>query len=519
MRTIILNAGERLTPELLRREGALPKKIEEAAADIIAAVRAEGDEAVCRFAHDFDHVDLEEFRLPAEVFDAALDNVDDTFRAALERAARQIREFHEREVQQSWFTTRADGTMLGVKVTPVAAAGIYVPGGRAQYPSTVLMNAIPAKVAGVERVVMVTPPQADQIDGPTRGISPYTLAAAKLAGVDEVYLVGGAQAVAALSYGTEQIPRVEKITGPGNAYVAAAKRLVSGDVGIDMVAGPSEVCVLADATAKPMVVAADLMAQAEHDPLAACYLVTCDAAFAEEVQRGIEVLVAQSPRADITRASLTDHGVVVVAADLADAVEAVNAIAPEHLELHCADALGLLGGIRNAGAIFVGAWSSEPLGDYVAGPNHTLPTGGTAKFSNPLSVDDFVKKSSVICYTPQGLLSDAPATQRLAEAEGLWSHALSAGLRRRVLEQGEDSVSYDALAAADLTAVAWPGDAATTVAAGVTGDDAAEATDAERASRVATVAKVAAATAASVAVAAAGVAAGTVAAAVKAKRG
>ncbi|MBS6406529.1 MAG: histidinol dehydrogenase, partial [Collinsella sp.] len=258
-----------------------------------------------------------------------------------------------------------------------------------------------------------------------------------------------------------------KITGPGNAFVAAAKQIVSGDVGIDMVAGPSEVCVLADATAKPMVVAADLMAQAEHDPLAACYLVTCDEQFAREVEAGIDILVAQSPRAEITRASLDNEGTIVVAADMAAAVEAVNTVAPEHLELHCKDAMGLLGGIRNAGAIFVGAWSSEPLGDYVAGPNHTLPTGGTAMFSNPLSVEEFVKRSSVICYTPEGLLSDAPATQRLAEAEGLWAHALSAALRRRVLEQGEDSVSAESLAAADLTKVAWPGDATATVAEGV----------------------------------------------------
>ena len=500
MKTITLQPGERLDAAQLTREGVLPAKIQQAAADIISAVRAEGDEALKRYSHDFDRVDLPAFRLPQDVLDSALDHVDETFRAALEKAAAQIRDFHQREVQQSWFTTRADGTMLGVKVTPLASAGIYVPGGRAQYPSTVLMNAIPAKVAGVERVVMVTPPQADDLANGGSGISPYTLAAAKLAGVDEVYLVGGAQAIAALAYGTDQIPRVEKITGPGNAYVAAAKRLVSGDVGIDMVAGPSEVCVLADATAQPMIVAADLMAQAEHDPLAAPYLVTCDAVFAQKVQEGIETLVAQSPREEITRASLDNEGCVVVAADMDAAVDAVNTIAPEHLELHCADALGLLGQIRNAGAIFVGAWSSEPLGDYVAGPNHTLPTGGTAKFSSPLSVDEFVKKSSVICYTPTGLLADAPATQRLAHAEGLWSHALSAGLRRRELEQGADAVSYGSLADADLTAIAWPDDAAATVAAGVTGDDAAEAQAADDASAPASrAARVARAVAAKVA--------------------
>lgn len=467
MKTVQLGAGERLTVLNLNREGAVPLKITRAAQDIIEGVRASGDEALRRYCKDFDGVEVDEFRLPQERIDAALDNIDPAFLAALEKAAEQIRDFHQREVQQSWFTTRADGTMLGVKVTPVRAAGIYVPGGRAQYPSTVLMNAVPAKVAGVERVVMVTPPQRDG------GISPYTLAAAKVAGVDEVYTVGGAQAIAALAYGTQSIPRVEKITGPGNAYVAAAKRLVSGEVGIDMIAGPSEVCVLADAFANPAVVAADLMAQAEHDPLAACYLVTCDAQFATEVERAVEVLVAQSPREDITRTSLDNEGVIVVAADMDAAVDAVNTIAPEHLELHCENAMGLLGSIRNAGAIFVGAWSSEPLGDYVAGPNHTLPTGGTAMFSSPLSVDDFVKRSSVICYTPQGLMNDAPATQAMARREGLWAHALSAGLRRRVLQQGEGSVSTDALQGEDLTAVAWPDDEAAVVMRGAALDAAA----------------------------------------------
>lgn len=470
MKTITLAPGERLSSAMLEREGAVPAKITQAAQEIIDTVRAQGDEALRRYSLEFDGVEVESFRLPDEVLEGALEGLDPSFVAALEKAADQIRSFHEREVQQSWFTTRPDGTMLGVKVTPVAAAGIYVPGGRAQYPSTVLMNAIPAKVAGVERVIMVTPPQRGA-EGACP-ISPYTLAAAKVGGVDEIYTVGGAQAVAALAYGTESIPRVEKITGPGNAYVAAAKRLVSGDVGIDMVAGPSEVCVLADGTAEPAVVAADLMAQAEHDPLAACYLVTCDAAFAAQVTSALEVLLPASPREEITRASLDNQGTVVVASDMEGAIEAVNTIAPEHLELHCADALGLLGKIRNAGAIFVGAWSSEPLGDYVAGPNHTLPTGGTAAFSNPLSVDDFTRRSSVICYTPQGLMADAPATQRLAEAEGLWAHALSAGLRRRMLEEGADAVSADALSQVDLTAVAWPGDAVKTVQDGAAPDNA-----------------------------------------------
>ena len=465
MKTIVLEPGERLQLAQLIRKGVLPESVVASARDIVAGVRARGDEALRDYSKRFDGVELGCLRLPQEVLDGALDAVDEPFRAALEKAARQIRDFHARELEQSWFTTRADGTLLGVKVTPVRAAGLYIPGGRAQYPSTVLMNVIPAKVAGVERIVMVTPPQRDAA-GATGGISPYTLAAAAVAGVDEIYTVGGAQAIAALAYGTESIAPVDVITGPGNAYVAAAKQLVSGDVGIDMIAGPSEVCVLADATAEPAIVASDLMAQAEHDPLAACYLVTCDVAFAQRVREAIEALIAQSPRADITRASLDNEGTIVVAADLAAAVDAVNTIAPEHLELHCADALGLLGSIRNAGAIFVGAWSSEPLGDYVAGPNHTLPTGGTARFSSPLSVSDFQKRSSVVCYTPKGLLADAPATQELAEGEGLWAHALSVGLRRRLLAQGPDAVDTGALASEDLTGIAWPADNAAVIAEG-----------------------------------------------------
>lgn len=450
MKYVELAAGESLTEEMLTRQGVLPENVMQSASGIVARVRAEGDAVLRELSAKFDGVEVDDFRVPQEVLDAAADRVDPQFMEALAQAADQIRDFHEREVQQSWFTTRDDGTMLGVKVTPMASAGIYVPGGRAQYPSTVLMNAIPAKVAGVKRVVMVTPPQKDG------GLSPYTLAAAKLAGVDEVYTVGGAQAIAALAYGTESIPKVSVVTGPGNAYVAAAKRLVSGDVAIDMVAGPSEVCVLADATADPMIVAADLMAQAEHDPLATSYLVTCDVDFAREVERYADELMAESPREEITRASFDDLGVIVVAPTMEQAVEAVNVIAPEHLELHCKDAMGLLGSIENAGAIFVGAWSSEPLGDYVAGPNHTLPTGGTAVYSNPLSVDDFVKKSSVVCYTPQGLLADAQAAQTMAQAEGLWAHALSVGLRRRLAEAGEDSFGESRPAAAEAGAIAWP---------------------------------------------------------------
>ena len=447
--------------EILNRDIRAEASVEATVDAIIADVRARGDAALKDYALKFDHAQLDELRVSQAEIDEAFEAAGEDFVTTLKMAAANIRAFHEHQVHKNFVMNDTPGIVLGQKYTPIEKAGVYVPGGTAAYPSTVLMDVIPAKVAGVKEIVMTTPA------GPDGKVNPSILAAAVIAGIDKIFKTGGAQAVAALAYGTETIPRVDKITGPGNAFVAAAKQIVSGDVGIDMVAGPSEVCVLADATAKPMVVAADLMAQAEHDPLAACYLVTCDERFAREVEAGIDILVAQSPRAEITRASLDNEGTIVVAADMAAAVEAVNTVAPEHLELHCKDAMGLLGGIRNAGAIFVGAWSSEPLGDYVAGPNHTLPTGGTAMFSNPLSVEEFVKRSSVICYTPEGLLSDAPATQRLAEAEGLWAHALSAALRRRVLEQGEDAVSAESLAAADLTKVAWPGDAVATVAEGV----------------------------------------------------
>ena len=450
MRTIELKGGRRLTTADLKRAGSLPAEVIDAATRIIDDVRKRGDVAVREYCNRFDGACPASFRVPDELLERALELVDPAFLEALELAHAQIRDFHEREVEQSWFTTRPDGTVLGVKVTPVPSVAVYVPGGRAQYPSTVLMDTVPAKVAGVPRVVMITPPQRDG------SLSAYTLAAAAVAGVDEVYAVGGAQGVGAVAYGTESIPAVSKIVGPGNAYVAAAKRYVSGDVGIDMVAGPSEVCVLADSTADPAVVAADLMAQAEHDPMATCYLVTCDPDLPARVLEAVEALVAQSPRADITRSSLNDNGVIVVAESLEAAVDAVNVIAPEHLELHCEGAFGLLGSIQNAGAIFVGPWSSEPLGDYVAGPNHTLPTGGTATFSNPLGVYDFVKRSSVIAYSPEGLLSDGPAVQTLAQAEGLWAHALSVGMRRKLLAGASERFDDPVAACADAMPCAWP---------------------------------------------------------------
>ncbi len=310
MRRITLAAGQALTQADLNRSGALPREVMESAAAIVDDVRERGDEAVREYCQRFDGACPSEFRVPQELVDAAPGMVDAEFLSSLRRAYRQIREFHERQRENSWFETRPDGTILGVKVTPLDSVAIYVPGGRAQYPSTVLMDAVPAKVAGVRRVVMVTPPQHDGT------LSAYTLAAASVAGVDEVYAVGGAQAIGAVAYGTESIPRVDKVVGPGNAYVAAAKRHVSGDVGIDMIAGPSEVCVLADASADPVVVAADLMAQAEHDPMASCYLVTCDPSLPDRVLDAVERLVSQSPREKITRASLDDRGGRYVASGL-----------------------------------------------------------------------------------------------------------------------------------------------------------------------------------------------------------
>ena len=423
MKTIKLAPGERLVTNQLNRKGVLPQNIVDAARDIVANVRANGDAAVRDYCPRFAGVELQSFRLPQEQIDAALEGLDPAFVAALEKAARQIREFHQREVEQSWFTTRPDGTMLGVKVTPLAAAGIYVPGGRAQYPSTVLMNAIPAKVAGVKRVVMVTPPQKDGL------ISPYTLAAAKLGGVDEIYMVGGAQAVAALAYGTESIPAVDKIVGPGNIYVATAKRKVFGKVGIDMIAGPSEILVLADGGCDPAWVAADLLSQAEHDRLASPVLVTDSAELAKAVQAELEVQIPQLPRAAIARASVDDNGKIIVCSDLRKAIEACNIIAPEHLEVCVDDPFSVLNEIKNAGSIFLGRNVPEALGDYFAGPNHTLPTSGTARFSSPLGVDDFVKKSSFIYYTREALEKAAPRIADFAEREGLHAHARSVTIR------------------------------------------------------------------------------------------
>lgn len=430
MRRIILQPNEAFSNKHLKRTGAFNAQALAAATSIIEDVRERGDEALRDYTERFDGVRIEDFRVSQQAIDEGASRVDPKTAAALSKAASQIRDFHERQKQQSWFSVREDGALVGSKVEPLESVGIYVPGGRALYPSTVLMNAMPAAVAGVKRIVCVTPPTK------TGELDPAILEACRIAGITEIYAVGGAQAVGALAYGTDSIEPVAKITGPGNAYVAAAKKIVSGDVGIDMIAGPSEVCVVADETADPALVAIDLMAQAEHDPLAACYLVTFDAAYADAVEAAIESHMKSSTRAEITTASLADQGLIVVCDNLPQALEAVNVIAPEHLELHMADAMDLLGGIRNAGAIFLGAWTPEAVGDYVAGPNHTLPTGGTARYSSPLSVDEFVKKSSVIQYSAAALANAADAVITIARHEGLWAHATSVEMRKNLIETG-----------------------------------------------------------------------------------
>ncbi len=434
MRRITLSQGQKLTRKDLNHTSAFNATALETAASVIEAVRDRGDAALREFTQEFDGVSLDDFRVdPAEI-SAARENTDKDTYEALSFAARQIREFHERQISQSWFFAREDGAIVGAKVTPLDSVGIYVPGGRALYPSTVLMNAIPAAVAGVKRIVCVTPPNAKcEVD-------PAILAACDLAGVTEVYRIGGAQAIGALAYGTESIEPVDKITGPGNAYVAAAKKIVSGDVGIDMIAGPSEVCVVADDTADPLLVAIDLMAQAEHDPLARCYLVCFDEDYADAVQKAVDFELERSPRADITRESLDKQGICVVCKDMDQAIQTVNAIASEHLELHVDHAMELVGRINHAGAIFLGAWTPEAVGDYVAGPNHTLPTGGTARYASPLSTDEFIKRSSIIQFSPEALERDSRAIVSLAEHEGLWAHAESVRRRMELLDNRRTEV-------------------------------------------------------------------------------
>ncbi|MCX8006512.1 MAG: histidinol dehydrogenase [Coriobacteriia bacterium] len=429
LRRVVIERGRRLPAEDLRPAGTgIDGEVIGVAQRIIDEVRTRGDEAVREFTEQLDHVVLGDFRVSEAEIEQALASVDERFRRAISEAAWAIEDFHRRQVQQSWFTTGENGVLLGQLVTPIRRVGIYVPGGRARYPSSVLMNAIPAVVAGVEEIAMVVPPAPDGT------VDPHTLAAAAEAGVTEIYKVGGAQAIAALAYGTESIPRVDKITGPGNAYVTAAKKLVMGEVGIDMLAGPSEVLIVADETAEPLLVAIDLMAQAEHDPRAATFLVTTDPEMPDAVEQAIRELLEDSPRADVIVRALEDNGVAVLCPDIDVALDVANEIAPEHLELQVEAPFELLGRVCNAGAVFLGPWTPESVGDYVAGPNHVLPTGGTARFSSPLSVDDFVKKTSVISYTLEGLYADGGAVMEIASAEGLAAHAGAVGLRLALAE-------------------------------------------------------------------------------------
>lgn len=398
-------------------------KIDHVVAKIIADVQEQGDEALQSYTAQFDQVEINNIRVSEAEFTQAWNEVDPAFIEALIAAKKNIVQFHERQLEQSWLLDRGEGILLGQLVRPIERIGVYVPGGKAVYPSTVLMDTIPAKVAGCKRIVMVTPPNKDG------KVNPYTLAAAKLVGVDEVYKVGGAQAIAALAYGTETIQPVDKIVGPGNIYVARAKKMVFGAVDIDMIAGPSEVCIIADEGANPAYIAADLLAQAEHDEMAVTTLITTSPSMAAWVEQELEEQMSQLERHEIIQKSLQSHGRIYIVKDLAKGFALMNEIAPEHLELMIQDPFQWIPKVQNAGAVFVGSYSPEPLGDYYAGPNHTLPTGGTARFSSPLGVYDFIKKSSVIYYNEQELAQAKEHIIRIAEQEGLTAHANAIRIR------------------------------------------------------------------------------------------
>ncbi|MBC2169816.1 histidinol dehydrogenase [Listeria booriae] len=389
---------------------------------IIAEVRADGDDALFRFTERFDGVKLTDFRVPQDALEQALNQVEPEFIEALEQAKANILSYHQKQKQSGFVDTEKNGVLRGQLIRPLETAGIYVPGGTAAYPSSVLMNILPAKIAGVPRIIMVTPPGKD-------GMNPHILAAAAIAGADEVYQIGGAQAIAALAFGTDSIPKVDKIVGPGNLFVAFAKREVFGIVDIDMIAGPSEIVVVADATANPRFVAADLLSQAEHDKLARAILITTSKQFGKSVADEVEKQLQTLPRVEIATASIANFGQVIVTETLADAFEIMNEIAPEHLEIQLENAIDYLSYVKNAGSVFLGAYASEPLGDYFAGPNHVLPTSGTARFFSPLGVADFCKRTSFISYTKEALAKEKDAIVLLAEKEGLTAHARAIQIR------------------------------------------------------------------------------------------
>ena len=416
--------ADRLDPAaLLSRDIQAEEDVSAAVDAILRDVRARGDAAVRAYTEQFNGVSLDRFEVTREEIDAAWDGLDGDFRETLRLSADNIRRFHETQVRRDTVLTDRPGVVLGQRYTPIEKVGVCVPGSPVAFPSTILMNVIPAKIAGVREIVVVTPPDENG------AISGSALAAAKIAGADRVFKLGGAQAVAALAYGTETVPRVDKIVGPGGVFVAAAKRKVFGQVAIDLIAGPSEILVLSDGNSDPAWVAADLLSQAEHDTHAAAVLVTDSRPLAEAVQREIEAQLESLPRRDIAQKSLEANGRILVTKDLAAAVEAANRIAPEHLELCVDDPFALLPRVKNAGSVFLGRRTPEALGDYFAGPNHTLPTGGTARFSSPLSVDDFVKKSQFLYYSPEAFSRAAPQVAEFARREGLEAHARSALIR------------------------------------------------------------------------------------------
>ena len=417
----IFNYGEVSNEEIFARDN-IASNVEPAVTAIIADVRARGDEALFDYTARFDKAVLTSLEVSPEEIEEAFAAVEPEFLDILREAAANIRCFHEKQVRNSFVINR-DGVVMGQKVTPIQRVGLYVPGGTAAYPSTVLMDSIPAKIAGCEQIVITTPP------GPDGKVNPVILAAAKIAGVDRIFKMGGAQAVAALAYGTESVPKVDKIVGPGNAFVAEAKKQVFGMVAIDMIAGPSEILVLADGKSDPRAVAADLLSQAEHDRNATAVLVTESMALAKAVQSELEIQLEALPRREIARASVDNNGMIIVADDLRVGIEVANKLAPEHLELMVDDPFSYLDSIRNAGSVFLGRSCPEALGDYFAGPNHTLPTSGTARFSSPLGVDDFVKKSQFIYYTPEALDAVAEDVAAFARKEGLEAHARSALVR------------------------------------------------------------------------------------------
>lgn len=419
------NTRKNLLEDLLKRSPNNYGQYEQSVKEILEQVKTKKDEAVFAYTKMFDHAEINagNIRVTKEEIEEAYAQVDEDLLQIIRKALHNIRTYHEKQRVTSWFDAKTDGTILGQKVTALQRVGVYVPGGKAVYPSSVLMNILPAKVAGVDEIIMVTPPGKDG------KVTATTLVAANEAGADVIYKVGGSQAIAALAYGTESIPKVDKIVGPGNIYVALAKKAVYGHVSIDAIAGPSEILVIADETANPRYVAADLLSQAEHDELASAILVTTSPEFAENVSLEVEQFVKELPRSEIMQKSLDNYGYILVADTMEDVIDIANDIASEHLEIQTKNPFDVMTKIRNAGAIFIGEYSSEPLGDYFAGPNHVLPTNGTAKFFSPLSVDDFIKKSSIIAYSKDALEAVHFDIEAFAEAEQLTAHANSIKVR------------------------------------------------------------------------------------------